>query len=328
MPLTYTNPVWPGYLADPFVLSYDGRYYAYGTGSNAGNSRQPDGNIFPVLRSPDLVHWEQIGGALRPLEAGERVNYWAPEVAVRDGRFYLYYSADALEGVQRLRVAVADSPEGPFTDAGLLLFPDESFTIDPHPFRDPKEGRWYLFFAKDFFDERVGTALAAAALADDMISLDGPITTILRASADWQIHARNRSLYGRVWDAWHTVEGPFVVFHEDRYYCLYSGGAWHGPDYGVGFAVADDVLGPYTEPQSGPVVLRGVRDYVLGPGHNSVVPGPDGVTDLVAYHAWDPARTARRLCIDPLRWVDQAPVCDGPTWTPRMMPEPLATGAA
>jgi len=318
MPLKYTNPVWSGYLADPFVLKWQGEYYAYGTGGNAGDVRQPDGNVFPVLHSIDFVHWEQVGGALRPLPGAEA--YWAPEVAARDGRFYLYYSAagGGTDDTHRLRVAVADHPAGPFLDSGRLLLPDEGFSIDAHPFRDPKDGRWYLFFAKDFFDARVGTALAVVPLADDMLSTAGPVTTILRPSADWQIHARNRTIYGQTWDAWHTVEGAFVVFHEGRYYLLYSGGAWHTSEYGVGYAVADSVLGPYQEPEAGPVILRGVPGHVLGPGHNSVVLGPDDRTPFLAYHAWDSEQTARRLCLDPLVWTADGPRCS-PTWTEQVI---------
>ncbi len=310
--LTYTNPVWPGYLADPFVLKWEGEYYAYGTGSEL---RQSDGNVFPVLHSTDFVHWEQVGGALRPLPDAEA--YWAPEVAACNGRFYLYYSAagGGTDDTHRLRVAVADHPAGPFVDSGSPLLPGEGFTIDAHPFRDPKDGRWYLFFAKDFFDARVGTALAAVPLADDMLSVSGPVMTILRPSADWQIHARNREIYDQTWEAWHTVEGAFVVFHEALYYLLYSGGAWHTSEYGVGYAVADTVLGPYREPEAGPVVLRGVPGHVLGPGHNSVVLGPDDRTQFLAYHAWDLGKTARRLCLDALAWTADGPRCAGPTWT-------------
>ncbi len=234
----------------------------------------------------------------------------------------MYYSAAGGVGDEghRLRGAVADRPEGPFTDAGLLL-PEEGFSIDASPFRDPQDGRWYLFFAKDFFDERVGTATAVVPLAGDMVSVAGPVTTVLRASADWQIYERDRRHYGRTWDAWHTVEGPFVVFHEGRYYCLYSGGAWHGPDYGVGCAVADHVLGPYREAEpSGPHVLRGVPGHVLGPGHNSVVLGPDDRTEFIVYHAWDPGRTARRMCIDPWCGRRTAPAARGRPGPPRWSP--------
>lgn len=308
---TYTNPVYDGYFADPFVLKVGGEWWAYGTGPRAA-----DGRRFPVLHSTDFVTWKPMGGALNPLP--DMTAYWAPEVAARDGKFYLYYSASGGTGdeAHRLRVAVADNPAGPFVDSGNLLLPDEGFTIDAHPFCDPADGRWHLFFAKDFFDERVGTAVAAVPLADDMTTIAGEPVTILRASHDWQIHARDRTIYGKSWDAWHTVEGPFVLFHDRRYWLLYSGGAWTGPDYGVGVAVSDHVLGPYVEPEHGPVVLRGIEGYVPGPGHNSVAPGPDG-RPFVVYHAWDLAHTKRRLCLDPLLWTPDGPRCAGPTWTPQ-----------
>ena len=70
-----------------------------------------------------------------------------------------------------LRVAVAESPYGPFDDCDVHLTADERFAIDPHPFRDVLDA------------ERVG-------------------------SADWQIFARDREIYG-VRD-WHTLEGPSV----------------------------------------------------------------------------------------------------------------------
>ncbi len=311
--LDYTNPVWAGYLADPFVLKWQGEWFAYGTGEEPYRG----GNAFPTLRSTDFAHWEPQGCALTPV-AGVK-SYWAPEVAARDGRFFLFYSGAGAAGdeAHRLRVAVADHPLGPFADSGRLLLPDEGFTIDAHPFRDPRDGRWYLFFSKDYFDARAGTAIAAAPLADDMLSLDGPITTILRPSADWQISARNRALYGRRWDAWHTVEGAHVAFHEGRYFLFYSGGAWTGEGYGVGYAVADAALGPYTEPEAGPVVLRGVPGHVIGPGHHSVVLGPGDRTPYFVYHAWDTAHTARRMCLDRLAWTADGPRCAGPTWTPQ-----------
>ncbi len=234
--------------------------------------------------------------------------------------------------MHRLRVARADHPAGPFRDVGKLLLPDEGFTIDAHPFRDPADGQWYLFFCKDFFDGRVGTGTAVVPLQDDMVTPAGKPRVVLRASADWHIHARNRTIYGRAWDAWHTVEGAFVLKHGSQYFCLYSGGAWHTENYGVGFGVADHPLGPWRDEWShdGPSVLRGVPGQVLGPGHNSVVAGPDDETLFIAYHAWDKVQTARRLCIDPLVWEQHPdgprPRCAGPTWEPQSLQLPV--GAA
>jgi GH43 family beta-xylosidase len=68
--------------------------------------------------------------------------------------------------------------------------------------------------------------------------------------------------------------------------------------------VADSVLGPYRDEWNaeGPSVLKGIEGQILGPGHNSVVLGPDGKTPFMVYHAWDANRTARRMFIDPIRW--------------------------
>jgi arabinan endo-1,5-alpha-L-arabinosidase len=31
------------------------------------------------------------------------------------------------------------------------------------------------------------------------------------------------------------------------------------------------------------------------------------------YHAWDAGKTARRMCIDPIRWTSRGPKVDGPS---------------
>jgi GH43 family beta-xylosidase len=313
---TYTNPVYPEYFADPFVLRHNGAYYAYGT----GNRPSSNGRVFEVLFSTDLTQWHSLGAALEPLGAGFE-DYWAPEVAHADGRFYLYYSAGIGDQHHRLRVAVSERPEGPFIDSGTVLTPDEPFSIDASPFCDD-DGQWYLYYARDFLDgERLGTALTVAKL-ENMMRLSGESITVLRASQDWQLYARDREMYGR------RLEGPFVVKRGGRYYCFYSGGAWPEPNYGVSFAVADHPLGPWLEPEGdGPKILQTVPERVIGPGHNSVIVGPDD-QDYIVYHAWDPARTARRMCIDRLEWTPKGPRTDGPSFTPQRGSRPARFSAS
>lgn len=316
MALTYQNPVWRGYFADPFVLRWGDHYYAYGTGEGLAVADPSDPRAFSVLRSPNLVAWEAVGGALRVRAADKNNAFWAPEVAVQDGRFFLYYSTApaGCDELHRIRVAVAENPCGPFEDAGAVLPEAEGFCIDAHPFRDGGSGRWYLFFAKDFFEERTGTGLAVVPLTSDLLRAGEPSRVVLRANADWQIYECNRSLYGRQWAAWHTVEGPCVVAHGGRYYCFYSGGNWQTKEYGLSYAVADHPLGPWTHAaESGPIVLCEQSGEVLGPGHNAYAIGPDGKAEFLVYHAWDPKRTARRMCIDPLVWTSAGPRCEGPS---------------
>ena len=329
MAIVYQNPVWSGYFADPFVLRVGGDYFAYGTGEKLDVG--PDGapRAFTVLHSRDLVTWERKGGALVPASEQLAHSFWAPEVAAVGGRFYLYYSSapPGRDELHRLQVAVADTPTGPFVTAGPVLFAEDGFCIDAHPFRDPRDGQWYLFYAKDFFEERTGTGLAVIPLTADMLRAAGPSRPILRANADWQIYERDRLLYGQRWTAWHTVEGPSVVAHGGRYYCFYSGGNWQTRDYGVSYAVADHPLGPWEHaPENEPIVLRERPPTVLGPGHNSHTIAPDG-TEVLVYHAWDATRTARRMCIDPLVWTERGPRCAGPSTERRSLTDAIVPGA-
>jgi beta-xylosidase len=312
---TYTNPVYPEAFPDPFVLRHGDGYYAYGT-----DLRRAGGRVIPLLYSRDLVEWESLGDALEPIAEPWALDYWAPEVAERDGTFFRYFPAGTDDKHHQVRVATADRPEGPFRDQGRILTGDDPFTIDAHPFRDD-DGEWYLYYARDFLDgERVGTAVVVDRLVD-MLSLGGDRRTALRANADWQIYERARLMYGSTYD-WHTIEGPFVLKRDGRYWCFYSGGAWRTPLYGVSVAVADSPLGPFLDPTTGgPSILRSAPGFV-GPGHNSVVQGPDGEHYLV-YHAWDEAQTARRMCIDRLEWGPEGPRAVAPSTSPRR--RPLAT---
>lgn len=306
---TYSNPVYGEYFADPFVLRHGDRYVAYG-------SAPLPGRTFPALESSDLVRWEPLGDVLEP--SGFE-SYWAPEVAFRNGRFEMYYSAGGPEGEgHRLRLALADDPRGPFVDQGIVLDPDDDLTIDAHPFRDV-DGDWYLFYCRDFLDaDRPGTGIVVDRL--DGTALAGERCDVVRPHADWQLFMRQRRWYGRTWPAWYTVEGPFVRRHGDTYYCFYSGGAWREPGYGVSYAVAAHPLGPWHPAGGGPTVLATVPGTVLGPGHCSIVTGPGGVSEWIVYHGWDAAGTARLMRIDELLWTPDGPRCDGPTTGPSPAP--------
>lgn len=330
---TYTNPVYKGYFADPFVWEYEGVYYAIGTGAaeaegqveEIADALQGDRStdklrVFPLLRSDDFLNWHFAGNALLRPDPALGNNFWAPEVAYCDGVFYLYYSVGHEDQNHQLRVATSDRPLGPYQDVGqsLLDLSDCPFAIDPHPFHD-NDGQWYLFYARDFLDTeggvRVGTALMVDRL-EGMTKLAGMGKVVLRARSNWQRFLANRPMYGGIYD-WHTLEGPCVRQYAGRYYCFYSGGRWETENYGVDYGVADSVLGPYSDAdnEAGPRVLRSIPGRVLGPGHNSIILGPDGQTEYIVYHAWGTNMEARQMFLDKLIWTADGPRCLGPTWT-------------
>ena len=308
----HANPVYAGYLADPFVWRSNETYYAIGTGA-ADAAGETLGKAFTILQSSDFYTWKFAANALIRPHPALGNSFWAPEVAFHDNWFYLYYSVGHGDKDHQLRVAKSANPQGPYKDLGITLIDLDRcpFAIDPHPFKD-EDDQWYLFYARDFLDTdggRAGTGLMVAKLAD-MTHLADEGRMVLRAHADWQRFQNQRLMYGRVWD-WHTLEGPCVRKHDGRYYCFYSGGRWETENYGVDYGVSENVMGRILDfgNEAGPRVLRTVPGHVIGPGHNSIVVGPDGETEMHCYHTWDKEMKMRQLCIDRLIWTHDGPRC-------------------
>jgi GH43 family beta-xylosidase len=311
---TYLNPVYPRSCPDPFVLKVRGEYWCYSTGL------QEDGRAFGILHSRDLVEWRPLPGALEPLPGGHTC-YWAPEVVEHGGRFYLYYSVGNEEAME-IRAAVAEHPAGPFVDAGRRLT-SEAFAIDAHVFQDLDGTRW-LFYATDFLDRsHIGTGTVRDRLLDPF-TLAGDPRPVALPRHDWHVYHPNRPEKGGV--RWHTVEGPFVLARKGLYYEMFSGGNWQNPTYGVSYATTRDIASgeEWTQAADGERVLPVLRTTgeVVGPGHNSVVRGPDNRQLFCVYHRWSPDASARVLAIDPLDWAGERLLVLGPTTTPQRAPLP------
>jgi arabinan endo-1,5-alpha-L-arabinosidase len=117
--------------------------------------------------------------------------------------------------------------------------------------------------------EAMTTPIRGERIAADGRSLCGESTIVLCNDLDWEGH---------------LIEGPFVTCHAGRYWLFYAGNDFSTPSYGIGVAVADHPLGPYTK--QGEPLLRSTRDW-LAPGHASVAPGLDGQPQLF-FHAFHP----------------------------------------
>lgn len=309
---TYLNPVHRRDFPDPFVLKFGGEYWAYCTGFWS------DGRCFGVMHSRDLVNWRELGGALKPLP-GEHPCYWAPEVVYENGRFLMYYSV-GNEKQMHIRVAVAEHPAGPFVDSGRQLTTEE-FAIDAHVFVDA-DGTRYLFYATDFLTHtHIGTGTVCDRMIDDF-TLAGEARPVTRAKYDWQVYDPHRIEKGGV--RWHTVEGPFVLHHKNRYYEMFSGGNWQNISYGVSYALSDrieteDEWEQVADGQRVLPILRTLPEKVIGPGHNSVARAPDNQQLFCIYHRWA-GESGRVLAIDRLDWVGERMIVLGPSTTPQPAP--------
>lgn len=272
---TYRNPIIDRLgPADPHVIRHQGQYYLYPT---------TDGRGYDVFVSTNLVHWQQKPKVFTTPRGGA----WAPDVFHHqrgDGRFYLYYTdsvsvEDKGLGRKQIGVAVADGPLGPFTDQGRLAAP----AIDAHLFQDD-DGTLYLYYV----DLAGGFKIVVQPMTDPLTKKGEP-REVLRPTEEWE------KVSGAV------TEGPFMLKRNGLFYLMYSGTGANSPNYGIGYATAKSPLGPFVKHPGNPIARRG--GSVLGPGHHSVVAGPDGRLWMV-YHQKASTKTGwdRFLAIDPLRF--------------------------
>lgn len=271
------------------MLRVGGTYYAYGTNG--------DGKEVQTLTSTDLVHWRARGDALP--EVGPWAypgKTWAPEVLARgDGSFVLYYTANG--GGQCVGRAIADDPAGPFVDRWeepLVCRRDEGGSIDASPFRDD-DGSLYLYWKNDGNANGQTTWLYGQRLSGDGTELVGEPARLASNDAGWE---------GGV------VEAPTMWRQDGRYLLFYSGEAYDGDLYAVGYATCDGPLGPCVDAPENPILKTACR--ARGPGHQAVVRDRAGDTWLV-YHAWDASFERRQLWLDRMHWEDGRPVVAGPT---------------
>ncbi len=197
---------------------------------------------------------------------------WAPSVASKDGRYYMYFSAGDGAG---LGVAVADSPRGPFVDAlGHPLveqYHHGAQPIDANAFVDD-DGKAYLYWG--------GWKRAVMAeLGEDMISLVSEITEITPEN---------------------YVEGPFMLKRKGVYYFMWSEGGWTDASYGEAYGRSNSPFGPFKREG---VLLQNDDSIAVGAGHHSVIQLPGIDEYLIAYHRrpLDAASPHHRVvCLDRL----------------------------
>lgn len=173
---------------DPSVIKTDSFYYVYSTdayyirnGIEFNDTGEKIGNI-PIRRSADLVRWEFVDWALDsiPPEAVRHVheqtgnrgadNIWAPYIYRHGDIYRLYYCVSSFgANTSYIGMAESASPEGPFTDKGMVVSTttgSEMNAIDPSLVKDQVTGRLWMHYGSYFgglyaleIDENTGFAL-------------------------------------------------------------------------------------------------------------------------------------------------------------------------
>lgn len=258
---TSSNPIFPGWYADPEVRVFGGQYWVYPTASLSYEKQ----TFLDVFSSPDLVHWTKHPKAL------DRVNVswanraiWAPSAVEKNGKYYLFFGANDIQSdsdVGGIGVAVADHPQGPFVDLlGKPLidkFVNGAQPIDQFVFKDV-DGQYYMLYG--------GHSHC------NIVKLNDTFTGIVP-------HA-DGSLYKEITPQDYT-EGSFMFVRDGKYYFMWSEGGWTGPNYSVAYAVADSPTGPF---QRIGKILQQDTTIANGAGHHSVLKIPGEDSWYIVYH--------------------------------------------
>lgn len=72
----------------------------------------------------------------------------------------------------------------------------------------------------------------------------------------------------------------------------YSANFYAGPDYAVGYAIADHPLGPYAKAAENPILERSAQ--ITGPGHSCMFHAPDGQL-MICYHGYTEKSSTNRV---------------------------------
>ncbi len=288
----YSNPVIDYSLPDPSIIKgEDGYFYLYAT---------EDIRNLPIHRSKDLVNWEFVGTAFtdttRP-DFEPEGGIWAPDINKIGDKYVLYYSMSVWGGEWTCGIgcAVADRPEGPFKDCGMM-FRSNGIKVQNSidPFYIEEDGRKYLFWGSF-------RGIYAIELSKDGLTVKSGATPVQIAGT--------------------AYEGTYIHKRGDYCYMFASiGSCCEGlkSTYTTVVGRSKQLMGPYVDKKGNRMldnhheVLIHKNESFVGTGHNSEIVSDNAGTDWLFYHAVSVANPdGRVLMLDKIDWIDGWPSVEG-----------------
>jgi arabinan endo-1,5-alpha-L-arabinosidase len=293
---------------DPVMIRQDGTYYVFTTGRGIS-----------VWSSKDMENWkkEKPVFASPPEWAvkavpGFKGHIWAPDIALHNGLYYLYYSISTF-GKNRSCIGLATSktldprsPDYRWTDHQQVVESvpgrDEWNAIDPNFILDQNQQPWLSFGS--FWN------------GIKLVKLDQDAMSIATDPQQWHTLASVPKTASNSESGNGAIEAPFI-FKKNNYYYLFASYDYccrgEKSTYKMRVGRAEKLAGPYMDKTGTPMkngggtlLLEGDKDW-HGVGHNAVCTF-DG-TDYLIFHGYDAKDKGRsKLRVEKLRWEDGWPL--------------------
>ena len=280
------------YTPDPAPFVHGDKVYLFVDHDEDGRNRDFNMKDWALFSTEDMVNWTYLGtqvttSVFKWARQGQRA--WASQGVERNGKWYWYVCCNKANGGDALAVAVADDPQGPWTDGiGGPLAEGFGF-IDPTVFVDD-DGRAYLFWGNK--------GLWYGELNDDMVSFKNGWQEVpgyhdpecfgeLQSKMNW---AKGQNEMMTQYE-----EGPWLMKRNGTYILSYPAG---GVPEHMAYSTAPTINGPWTyrgrimdEAENsftihgGNITFKG-RDFMFY--HNGGLPGGGGYN--------------RSACVEEFKW--------------------------
>ena len=231
-------------IRDPFIVpvAADRSYYMYG--STDQNTWGGKATGFDAYRSVDLVDWEGPFPVFRPEpDFWSHSDYWAPEVHIYNGRYYMFATFKA-EGVRRgTQTLVSDSPLGPFTPhSESPLTPSDWECLDGTLYID-KLGNPWMVFCHEWVQIQDGSMCAIRLNQALDTAASEPILLFNASDAPWGMGYPGQADY--------VTDGPFMHrTSSGDLLMVWSSFGEHGYAIGVARSSNGEITGQWTQDEA------------------------------------------------------------------------------
>src|SRR5271165_2971715 len=240
---TFTNPLLPS-GPDPWVIQWNGYYYYM-------NSTGQNLTIWKTKDITDLKNAEKKVVWTPPPSGPYSSEIWAPELHRLQGKWYLYFAADAGSNeshrVWVLENSSADPLEGTWQMKGKLSGPDDRWAIDPSIFEN--KGQPYVVWSGWEGATNGVQKIFIARLANPWTLGSKPVV-ISSPEFPWE-KVGDLTMKNRIDPIPHVDvnEGPEILQHDGKIMLIYSASGCWTDYYELGMATASagsNLLDPFS----------------------------------------------------------------------------------